>query len=624
MENNQMEPTQKAQVTQKQFRLVSLTALIFGVAALVLSLIAIMQNNDDADNTQTSPPIPDMDAQSADTDMDMSEPQDQLLPSLDKPAEFTKAYVQQAIDMYESEGKEKTFEYYSSGESAVDRWYLFVIDKDSDELVLHPDQTLLGAKSAQRRDPKGYAYGAKTLETTEEGQWVDYFYRTYDGDTPVEEGDKHSWLKLHDGLIFGSGWYENVLLLPTKEQDPAGYTKWFVQDAVDVYDVQGVEGLLKTYNDPESVDGAWYIYVLDADGTILAHPTVKELLGQNIVQGPMGVDLAGRRHGPEYSEVTEEGKWISPFFFYNPVDGSCDLKHAWAVRRGDVIIGSGWYEPSQMSSLLPSKCEQADFTVATVQRAVKHYQAEGRDAAIAYHSSTANIDGRWYTFMIDADTGEVIAHPAASFIGNILTESVEGYDDTGYYYAGDLINATEDGTFVRDIISVPTIDEENPFHTIEEVKHYYAVLEDGIIFASGWYTLPPTPDNLPDYARLLVGRALTMYDDEGLEATLDHYNSSESAEGQWYVFILEHREDGLYTIAHATRPDLVGTTRERIDSNGFNYGEAFLAITEEGGGEWVEYLFTHPETGKDASKHSWMTRRGDLLFGVGWYDDINN
>lgn len=620
-----MEPTQKPEPTQKQIwfvSLVSFTALIFGVAALVLSLIAILQNNDDVDSAQVLPPAPDTHAQSADTDTDMPEPQDQLLPNPGKPAEFTKAYVQQAIDMYESEGKEKTFEYYSSVESAVDRWYLFVIDKDSDELVLHPNPNLLGGKSAQRRDPRGYAYGAKMLETTEEGQWVDYLYRTYDGEKPVEEGDKHAWLKLHDGLIFVSGWYENVTLLPTKEQDPAGYTKWFVQDAVDVYDVQGLEGLLETYNDPEKVDGAWYIYVLDADGTMLAHPVMKELLGQNIVHA--GIDLAGNHFGPEFLEVTEEGKWIPPFFFYNPVDDSCDLKHAWAVRRGDIIIGSGWHEPPQTSSLLPSKCEQADFTVATVQRAVKHYRAEGRDAAIAHHSSTANIDGRWYTFMINADTGEVIAHPTASFIGNILTESVEGYDDTGYYYAGDLINATEDGTFVRDIISVPTIDEENPFHTIEEVKHYYAVLEDGIIFASGWYTPPPTQNDLPEYARLLVGRALTMYDDEGLEATLDYYNSPESAEGQWYVFILEDREDGLYTIAHATRPDLVNTTRVRIDANGFNYGEAFLAITEKSGGEWVDYLFTHPETGEDASKHSWVARRGDLLFGVGWYDGINN
>ena len=75
-------------------------------------------------------------------------------------------------------------------------------------------------------------------------------------------------------------------------------------------------------------------------------------------------------------------------------------------------------------------------------------------------------------------------------------------------------------------------------------------------------------------------------------------------------------------MASVNRPDLVGTTWERIDANGFNYGEAFAAVTEEGRGEWVSYSFTHPETGEDAPKHSWVVRRGNILFGVGWYEGI--
>ena len=80
--------------------------------------------------------------------------------------------------MYAAEGRERTFAHYSSGASAAGRWYLFVIDRDADELVLHPDQALLRAKSAQCRDVKGYAYGAEMLRTTETGQWVSYRYRT--------------------------------------------------------------------------------------------------------------------------------------------------------------------------------------------------------------------------------------------------------------------------------------------------------------------------------------------------------------------------------------------------------------------------------------------------------------
>ena len=331
----------------------------------------------------------------------------------------------------------------------------------------------------------------------------------------------------------------------------------------------------------------------------------------------------GNHHAPEYLEVTEEGRWLSDFYFLNPVSGDCELKHSWAVRRGDVIIGSGWYELPERNSLLPSKCEQAHFTVATVERALERYRAEGYDAAIAHHNSPRSVDGRWYTFILDAESGEVLAHPAASYIGQDLTVGSEAYDDAGYFYAADLMRATPEGVFVRNVIGVPTLDEQNPFHTIEEVKHYYAVLEDGLIFASGWYTPPPTKDDPSEYARLLVGRALTRYDDQGLEATLAHYNSDESADGPWYVFILDDRDGDLYTVANSNRPDVVGTTRERIDANGFNYGKAFAAVTEEGGGEWVSYLFTHPQTGKDTPKHSWVVRRGNLVFGAGWYEGID-
>ncbi len=542
-------------------------------------------------------------------------------PTTDEPAEFTQAYVQQAIDMYVAEGREKTFEYYFSTESAVDRWYLFIIDAAADELVLHPNPDLLGAESATYRDPKGHLYGPELLKADEKGRWVDYYYRTYDGDTPVEEGDKHAWVQLHDGLIFASGWYENVTPLPTKQEDPAAYTQWFVQDAIDVYSAQGIDGLIERYSDPANVDGAWYVYVIGEDGTFLAHPTVPTLVGQNVM-GRAGVDLAGNRFGPEFMEITEKGGWLNNYYFTNPESGNCENKHSWAVRRNEVIIGSGWYEPPQVSSLLPSKCEPIHFTTATVQRAIERYRAVGREATLAYHSSEKSVDDRWYTFIVDAETGVILAHPLPSFVGYDLMTGEEGYDSARGYLTDDLLLATPEGIVIPNYISVPTMDELNSFHTLEEVKHYYAVLEDGLIFTSGWYTAPPEKDDLPQYARLLVARSLTMYEEQGREATLEHYNSPESADGPWYVFILEDRDGDLYTIGHSTRPDLVGTTRVRIDADGYNYGDAFKAITEKGGGEWVSYKFTHPLTGEDAPKHTWMVRIGDLLFGAGWYEGI--
>lgn len=43
------------------------------------------------------------------------------------------------------------------------------------------------------------------MGATEAGRWVSYVYRNPE---MGEEGRKHSRVVRHDGLIFGSGWYE--------------------------------------------------------------------------------------------------------------------------------------------------------------------------------------------------------------------------------------------------------------------------------------------------------------------------------------------------------------------------------------------------------------------------------
>jgi len=45
------------------------------------------------------------------------------------------------------------------------------------------------------------------LAATEDGHWVSYVFVNPD---TGEEQRKHAWVVPHDGLIFGSGWYEPV------------------------------------------------------------------------------------------------------------------------------------------------------------------------------------------------------------------------------------------------------------------------------------------------------------------------------------------------------------------------------------------------------------------------------
>ena len=73
----------------------------------------------------------------------------------------------------------------------------------------------------------------------------------------------------------------------------------------------------------------------------------------------------------------------------------------------------------------------------------------------------------------------------------------------------------------------------------------------------------------------LVKRALERYDKEGREATLKYYNSPESAEGEWYIFIVNL--DGN-VVAHANQAllgrDLNGDLG--VDVTGYRFGDVML------------------------------------------------
>ena len=98
----------------------------------------------------------------------------------------------------------------------------------------------------------------------EDGDWFDY---TYPNPTSGDVETKHFWLVRHEGLVFGSGWYEPG---PSKSDAPA-YTQSFVQQAITLYDALGLEKAVEYYSTTESVDGQWYVFIVDGDGYTVAH-----------------------------------------------------------------------------------------------------------------------------------------------------------------------------------------------------------------------------------------------------------------------------------------------------------------------------------------------------------------
>ncbi|MDE0075992.1 MAG: hypothetical protein OXO50_00645 [Caldilineaceae bacterium] len=122
------------------------------------------------------------------------------------------------------------------------------------------------------------------------------------------------------------------------------------------------------------------------------------------------------------------------------------------------------------------------------------------------------------------------------------------------------------------------------------------------------------------YTVAMVERAIRMYDAQGREATVEYYNSPESVDGEWYVFIFDESEK---LIALAVNPDTLGEELRGdvgVDFTGYRHGEAIAGATEEG--MWVDYFFLNPVTGNQEWKHSWVVRHDGLIFGSGWYQNL--
>ena len=254
-------------------------------------------------------------------------------PSKDRPADYTQAFVLQAIERYEETGKEATVAYYNTKESVDGQWYVFIIDENQTIVAHAPNPDLVGKHSSQALGPNSYPTGsAVAASADQDGAWFDY---TYANPASGVVETKHSWVVTHDGITFGSGWYERG---PGKSDAPA-YTKTFVQQAINLYDALGLEETIAYYNTEESVDGQWYAFIVDRNGYTIAHHN-PEFRGRD---PSLRVDATGYFYGDDLLGADEDGRWVD-YVLLNPESGEEQQKHTWAVRYNGLIFASGWYE----------------------------------------------------------------------------------------------------------------------------------------------------------------------------------------------------------------------------------------------------------------------------------------
>ena len=213
---------------------------------------------------------------------------------------------------------------------------------------------------------------------------------------------------------------------------PSEDTKFFVENVISRYETQGLDATLAYYNREQSVDGQWYVFIIDENDLVIAHPDPSRL-GLDL-KGWVGIDSNGYNFGPEMLSATGDGKWVS-YVYQNPEGGSVtpgdlskvDLKNAWVVRHDGLLFASGWYiDVDQFikdivtavvdlfsSAGLAAMAESLSGNPGSILGGVA-------ESAVSYNSS-GGAEAEWSIFIAD-ESGSVMLHFNPAMIGKQIED----------------------------------------------------------------------------------------------------------------------------------------------------------------------------------------------------------
>ena len=250
---------------------------------------------------------------------------------------------------------------------------------------------------------------------------------------------------------------------------PAEYTRYFVRSAIARYESQGLDATLAHYNRPESIDGQWYVFIIDENDLVIAHPD-PERLGLDL-KGWVGTDANGYEFGPAMLSATEEGKWVS-YVYRNPESGGIssgdfELKNVWVERRDGLLFASGWYIDADAFTRMLVSIAVDRFRAGGLAATVAYFASPGSalaglEAAIAYYNAAETVDGQWFAFIGDPD-GKIVGHSDPTMIGEYTSDIFVTFDPS------ELTELTAEGEWVD----------------VGWLRVYLASY-DGYLFGSGW------------------------------------------------------------------------------------------------------------------------------------------
>lgn len=125
---------------------------------------------------------------------------------------------------------------------------------------------------------------------------------------------------------------------PTKSDAQA-----IVEKAAAFASTSGNDQLVAEVNkkDGEFNKGELYVFVYDLNGTLIADPINKALVGQNNTAKP---DAEGKLFRKEFVETAKsQGSGWVDYKYMNPASGKVEPKTSYVKKQGDIVIIAGVY-----------------------------------------------------------------------------------------------------------------------------------------------------------------------------------------------------------------------------------------------------------------------------------------
>ena len=92
-----------------------------------------------------------------------------------------------------------------------------------------------------------------------------------DGDAGLSQAEDEEMVRAETAESPSPPQAEPGVSIPPRSA-PAEYTQFVVDNAISRYETQGRDTTLSHYNREESIDGQWYVFIIDENDLVIAHP----------------------------------------------------------------------------------------------------------------------------------------------------------------------------------------------------------------------------------------------------------------------------------------------------------------------------------------------------------------